>query len=76
MAKDKLERNVSCFNAWAMIVGTIIGTGIFFKPQAVFDATGSASFGLMAWVIGCFMGLWKTLFAGRGKAALWLFHVL
>ncbi|MDU4436095.1 MAG: amino acid permease [Pluralibacter gergoviae] len=57
MAKDKLERNVSCFNAWAMIVGTIIGTGIFFKPQAVFDATGSASFGLLAWVIGCFMGL-------------------
>ncbi len=32
--------------------------------------------GVGMWVTGCFMGLWKTLFAGRGKAALWLFHVL
>lgn len=57
MATDKLKRNVSGFNAYAMVVGTIIGTGVFFKPQAVFDATGSASLGLISWVIGCFLGL-------------------
>lgn len=55
--KDKLKRNVSGFNAYTMVVGTIIGTGIFFKPQAVFKATGSATLGLAAWVIGCFLGL-------------------
>ena len=27
-------------------------------------------------ITGCFMELWVTLFAGRGKAALSLFHVL
>jgi basic amino acid/polyamine antiporter, APA family len=55
--KDELIRNVSCFNATTMVVGTIIGTGIFFKPQAVFNATGTASLGLISWVIGCFLGL-------------------
>lgn len=57
MATDNLKRDVSGFNAYAMVVGTIIGTGIFFKPQAVFDATGSATLGLLAWIIGCFLGL-------------------
>lgn len=55
--KDELVRNVSCFNATTMVVGTVIGTGIFFKPQAVFNATGTASMGLISWVIGCFLGL-------------------
>ena len=27
--KDKLKRNVSGFNAYTMVVGTIIGTGFF-----------------------------------------------
>ncbi|WP_277934968.1 hypothetical protein [Parablautia intestinalis] len=27
-------------------------------------------------ITGCLMELWVTLFAGRGKAALSLFHVL
>ncbi|HCB1390519.1 TPA: amino acid permease [Klebsiella pneumoniae] len=57
MVTDNLKRDVSGFNAYAMVVGTIIGTGIFFKPQAVFDATGSATLGLLAWIIGCFLGL-------------------
>ena len=55
--KDDLKRNVSGFNAYTMVVGTIIGTGIFFKPQAVFSATGTASLGLIVWVIGCVLGM-------------------
>lgn len=55
--KDELKRNVSGFNAYTMVVGTIIGTGIFFKPQAIFNATGTATLGLLSWVIGCFLGL-------------------
>ena len=27
-------------------------------------------------ITGLHIALWVTLFAGRGKAALWLFHVL
>ena len=57
VVKDGLKRNVSGFNAYTMVVGTIIGTGIFFKPQAIFSATGTASLGLISWVIGCFLGL-------------------
>lgn len=54
---DNLERNVSGFSAYVMVIGTVIGTGIFFKPQAIFAATGTASLGLISWVIGCFLGL-------------------
>lgn len=59
MAKihDGLTRNITGFNAYTMVVGTIIGTGIFFKPQAVFNATGTESLGLIVWVIGCILGL-------------------
>lgn len=52
-AQDGLKRSVSLFNAYMMVVGTIIGTGVFFKPQAVFSATGTPTMGLLAWVIGC-----------------------
>lgn len=57
LEKDNLKRTVSGFSAYVMVVGTVIGTGIFFKPQAIFAATGTASLGLIAWVIGCVLGL-------------------
>lgn len=42
---------------------------------------GGALFAVLVGVVGmCITGLhialWVTLFAGRGKAVLWLFHVL
>lgn len=55
--EDNLQRNISGFSAYVMVVGTVIGTGIFFKPQAVFAATGTASLGLISWIVGCFLGL-------------------
>ncbi|MBO0458241.1 amino acid permease [Enterococcus hulanensis] len=55
--QDSLKRTVSGFSAYTMVVGTVIGTGIFFKPQAIFEATGTASLGLISWLIGCFLGI-------------------
>jgi len=42
---------------------------------------GGALFAVLIGVVelcitGLYIALWVTLFAGRGKAALWLFHVL
>lgn len=54
---DKLKRNISGFSAYMMVVGTIIGSGIFFKPSAVFRATGTAALGLIAWVLGGLIAL-------------------
>ena len=59
--------------------GTLPGRGAYHVARVyVFDFRwGSVAVGGVGmWVTGCFMELWVTLFAGRGKAALWLFHVL
>lgn len=54
---DDLKRSISGLSVYTMVIGTVIGTGIFFKPQAIFAATGTASLGLISWVIGCFLGI-------------------
>lgn len=37
----------------AIVVGCVIGAGVFFKPQAIYEATGGApGMGILAWIIG------------------------
>lgn len=43
--KENLK-NISGFTTYTMVVGIIIGTGIFLKAQAIFSVTGIASLGL------------------------------
>ncbi|MDO4265046.1 MAG: amino acid permease [Eubacteriales bacterium] len=57
MKEDKLKKEVSGLSAFVMVVGTIIGSGIFFKPTAVFGAAGTAALGLAAWIIGGLLAL-------------------
>lgn len=57
MVKDNLKPEISGFTAFIMVIGTIIGAGIFFKPTAVFGATGTAGLGLLAWLIGGLLAL-------------------
>ncbi len=36
----------------AIVVGCVIGSGVFFKPQAIYTATGGApGLGMIAWII-------------------------
>lgn len=59
--KDKkvvLERKITLFNGVALIVGTIIGSGIFVSPAGVFESTHSVGASLLVWI---FSGLLSTL---------------
>ncbi|MDD2217122.1 MAG: amino acid permease [Eubacteriales bacterium] len=48
-----LKRNLGAATATAMVVGCVIGAGVFFKPQAIYTLTGGApGMGMLAWVIG------------------------
>lgn len=48
----KLERRYGLPTAICMVVGTVIGSGVFFKAQNVLAATGGdMPLGIMAWVI-------------------------
>lgn len=49
---EKLTRKYGLITAICMVVGTVIGSGVFFKSQNVLAATGgNTSLGIVAWVI-------------------------
>ncbi|MBR7116507.1 MAG: APC family permease [Clostridia bacterium] len=51
--ENKLTKKYGLFTAICMVVGIVIGSGIFFKTQNVLNATaGNALMGVLAWVIG------------------------
>ena len=49
---EKLTRKYGLATATCMVVGTVIGSGVFFKAQNVLNATGgNMPLGILAWVI-------------------------
>lgn len=53
-----LERKITLWNGVGIIVGTIIGSGIFLAPSAVFNYSQSVWFSLIVWTVS---GLFSTL---------------
>ncbi|WP_352401063.1 amino acid permease [Anaerotignum sp.] len=50
--KQELKKNLGMSTAMATVVGCVIGSGVFFKPQAIYTATGGApGLGMLAWLI-------------------------
>lgn len=45
-----------------MVVGCVIGAGVFFKPYAIYQATGGApGMGMLAWIIGGLASIFGAL---------------
>lgn len=50
---QELSKKFGLFTAIAMVVGIVIGSGVFFKAEKILTATGgSLPLGILAWVIG------------------------
>ncbi len=50
---NKLTKKYGLFTAMAMVVGIVIGSGVFFKAEKVLNATqGNLPLGILAWVVG------------------------
>lgn len=62
---EKLTRKYGLFTAISMVVGTVIGSGVFFKAQNVLNSTGgNMPLGIAAWVItGLIMIICSAQFA-------------
>lgn len=62
---EKLTKKYGLLTAICMVVGTVIGSGVFFKAQNVLAATGgSMPLGIIAWVItGLLMVVCSAQFA-------------
>ena len=51
--ENKLERRYGLFTAICMVVGIVIGSGVFFKAQTILQKTeGNMPLGILAWIIG------------------------
>ena len=49
---NKLKRSIGFGSAFSIVIGTIIGSGIFFKQASVLDSAGSTTMALLAWIFG------------------------
>ena len=53
MEGKEMQKTMGAAVAVSMVVGCVIGSGVFFKPQAIYTATGGApGIGIISWVIG------------------------
>src|SRR5512146_2786605 len=50
--EPQLARDLTVNHASAIVVGTIIGTGIFLVPREMMQAVGSAKLVYLAWIVG------------------------
>ena len=51
--QTQLKKSLGVSAAMALVVGCVIGAGVFFKPASIFAQTGGApGMGMLAWIIG------------------------
>jgi APA family basic amino acid/polyamine antiporter len=70
MAQQNLKKTVTFVQAIAIVIGMIIGSGIFLKPSIVFQNAGSPMLGLLAWVLGGIITLASALTVAEIAAAI------
>lgn len=66
-----LEKRLGFMAAFSTVVGLVIGSGVFFKPQAIYSVTnGAPGLGIMAWIIGGLITIAGGLTATEVSAAI------
>jgi APA family basic amino acid/polyamine antiporter len=71
MENNQLQKNIGLSAALSTVVGMVIGGGVFFKPQAVYSATGGEpGLGMIAWVLAGIMTITAGLTAAEVSAAI------
>jgi basic amino acid/polyamine antiporter, APA family len=60
-ARPELARDLGVSHASAVVVGTIIGSGIFLVPTEMMQAVGSAKLVYLAWLVGGILSFFGAL---------------
>ena len=70
MVVKELKKTVTFIEAVAIVIGTIIGSGIFLKPGIVLSNAGSPVMGILAWVAGGIVTLASALTIAEVASAI------
>lgn len=65
-----MQKNLGLFDAIAIVIGMVIGSGIFFKPAIVFKNAGSPMLGILAWLVGGLITIASGLTVAEIAAAI------
>lgn len=68
--KPTLKKELGLFEATAIVIGMVIGSGIFFKPSIVFKNAGGPGLGILAWIVGGVITLASGLTVAEIAAAV------
>ncbi|MEP9404761.1 amino acid permease [Peribacillus frigoritolerans] len=52
MRNDQLKKTIGFWVGTSIVVGTVIGSGIFMRPGDVLELSGNSTMALLAWLIG------------------------
>lgn len=62
MEQEKMKKNMGVMTAMAVVVGCVIGAGVFFKPYAIYQATGGApGLAMLSWIVGGLISIFGAL---------------
>lgn len=61
LSRSELSRDLGVSHAAAVVVGTIIGSGIFLVPFEMMRAVGSAKLVFLAWIVGGLLSFFGAL---------------
>ena len=68
---NELKKTLGLGTALSTVIGLVIGSGVFFKPQAIYATTNGASgLGIIAWILGGFITIMAGLTAAEVSAAI------
>ena len=65
-----LKKEIGLLEAITIVIGMVIGSGIFFKPSIVFNNAGSPIMGILAWVAGGVVTMASALTIAEIAAAI------
>lgn len=60
-APKTLKKQIGLLEAITMVIGIVIGSGIFFKASTVFKNAGTPKLGILAWIAGGIIALASAL---------------
>lgn len=70
MSAVELKRDLGLWGAVAIVVGTVIGSGIFLVPKAMIQRVGSPEMVFVVWILGGALSLFGALSYAELAAAL------